>query len=63
MNRHICCILGLSALLISVPRFRAQSTQKADTSPHSVQMISVEPDVKLEVLDWGGNGRPMFCAR
>jgi pimeloyl-ACP methyl ester carboxylesterase len=22
-------------------------------------MIQVEPDVKLEVLDWGGTGRPL----
>ena len=32
---------------------------KVDTSPHSVQMISVEPSVKLEVLDWGGSGRSL----
>jgi hypothetical protein len=30
-----------------------------DVSPHTVQMIPVEPDVKLEVLDWGGTGRPL----
>jgi len=28
-----------------------------DTSPHTVQFITVEKDVKLEVLDWGGAGR------
>src|SRR5260370_30500715 len=30
-----------------------------DTSPHKVQFISVDKDVKLEVLDWGGNGSPL----
>lgn len=30
-----------------------------DPSPHSVQFVTVEKDVKLEVLDWGGTGRPM----
>ncbi len=29
----------------------------ADPSPHSVQFITVDKDVKLEVLDWGGSGR------
>ena len=30
-----------------------------DTSPHTIQFIMVENNVKLEVLDWGGSGRPM----
>src|SRR5579862_6274456 len=30
-----------------------------DTSPHKVQFVTVDKDVKLEVLDWGGRGRPI----
>ncbi|HEY1744185.1 MAG TPA: alpha/beta hydrolase [Granulicella sp.] len=30
-----------------------------DPSPHTVQFITVETGVKLEVLDWGGTGRPI----
>jgi non-heme chloroperoxidase len=30
-----------------------------DPSPHSLQMVSVDKDVQLEVLDWGGTGRPV----
>jgi pimeloyl-ACP methyl ester carboxylesterase len=30
-----------------------------DPSPHKVQFVTVEPGVKLEVLDWGGTGRPL----
>lgn len=30
-----------------------------DVSPHTVQFITVAPDVKLQVLDWGGVGRPL----
>jgi len=30
-----------------------------DTSPHKVQFIEVEKGVSLEVLDWGGQGRPL----
>ena len=31
-----------------------------DPSPHRREMISVEQDVQLEVLDWGGKGRPLI---
>jgi len=34
--------------------------QPADTSPHTVQFVAVEKDVKLEVLDWGGSGHPLL---
>jgi len=33
--------------------------EKTDSSRHIVQMISVEQGVSLEVLDWGGTGRPL----
>ena len=29
-----------------------------DPSPHTVKLVTVEPGVQLEVLDWGGTGRP-----
>lgn len=32
---------------------------KPDSSPHAVSFVTVEKDVKLEVLDWGGSGRPV----
>jgi non-heme chloroperoxidase len=30
-----------------------------DPSPHNVEFITVDKDVRLEVLDWGGSGPPM----
>ena len=30
-----------------------------DPSRHQVQFVTVEDNVKLEVLDWGGSGRPI----
>lgn len=30
-----------------------------DPSPHRVQFVDVESNIRLEVLDWGGNGRPL----
>ena len=29
----------------------------SDSSPHEVSLVSVEPGVRLEVLDWGGAGK------
>jgi pimeloyl-ACP methyl ester carboxylesterase len=31
-----------------------------DSSAHTVQFVTVAPDVNLEVLDWGGVGRPVI---
>jgi hypothetical protein len=33
---------------------------KPDSSTHAVQFVTVDKDVRLEVLDWGGAGRPMI---
>lgn len=30
-----------------------------DPSPHTVRFVEVEHNVRLEVLDWGGSGRPL----
>lgn len=35
------------------------ATEWKDPSPHKVQFVTVEDNVKLEVLDWGGSGRPL----
>jgi len=46
-----------------VPLLLYRSTKETayvrDPSPHKVQFITVDTDVKLEVLDWGGSGRPL----
>jgi len=34
-------------------------TEWKDPSPHSTQLVTVDKDVKLEVVDWGGKGRPV----
>lgn len=31
----------------------------ADVTPHRVRMVTVAPSVQLEVIDWGGTGKPM----
>jgi len=35
------------------------ATEWKDPSPHKVRFVTVEKNVALEVLDWGGTGRPL----
>ena len=37
-----------------------EDSEWKDPSPHAVQFVTVNRDVKLEVLDWGGTGRPLL---
>jgi non-heme chloroperoxidase len=36
-----------------------KTTTWQDPSPHKVTFVTVDKDVRLEVLDWGGSGRPL----
>jgi len=48
-------------LLVSLP-WRLPAQQPArwhDPSPHKIQFVTVDDNVKLEVLDWGGSGRSL----
>lgn len=40
-------------------RRATKETAWLDPSPHRTEFITVEKNVKLEVLDWGGSGRPL----
>jgi non-heme chloroperoxidase len=51
--------VALAALAVSGGRARAQAAWH-DPSPHRVRMITVAPNVALEVLDWGGTGDPII---
>jgi hypothetical protein len=34
-----------------------ESSWRRDRTPHKIQFVTVEDNVKLEVVDWGGSGR------
>jgi TonB-dependent SusC/RagA subfamily outer membrane receptor len=55
MRRH----LRYTALLLIAPIALGAQAIPGDTSRHTQRFINVEPTVKLEVLDWGGTGRPL----
>src|ERR1700686_3976109 len=48
----------LLALLVTSALCAQESTWR-DPSKHGVQFIAVEDGVRLEVLDWGGSGKPL----
>lgn len=62
MRLYGSCVFRVVTFLCLIGVLRAQDAPShtvQDTSPHTAQMISVENNVKLEVLDWGGTGRPL----
>jgi len=50
---------AVSAVLIGSTRAAQPVAEWRDPSPHRATMVSAERDVSLEVLDWGGAGRPI----
>lgn len=54
------CTLGQLSFPITFQRATKETAWKIDTSSHSVEFITVDKNVKLEVLDWGGSGRDLI---
>jgi non-heme chloroperoxidase len=52
------CLWFTALLLLSAARLHAQLETAA--SHYTARFVSVEEDVRLEVLDWGGTGRPLI---
>jgi len=57
---HCSCLAG-SVLLafLAVPLHSQSAAVWKDPSPHTTRYVTVDKDVRLEVLDWGGSGRPI----
>jgi pimeloyl-ACP methyl ester carboxylesterase len=53
MARCLVAVIALSACGL-------QAQDPTDRSPHTGQFVTVEPGVRLEVLDWGGSGSPLI---
>ena len=52
--------IQLRLLLASLLLWSLSLSAQSDVSPHKVQFVTVEEGVRLEVLDWGGSGRPLI---
>jgi non-heme chloroperoxidase len=46
-------------LFISANLYAQGRPSQADSTSHSVRFVTVDSGVRLEVLDWGGTGRPL----
>lgn len=55
MNRCHGVVAFVCVLTVAIPAH----AQWQDPSTHHVSLVQVEKDVRLEVLDWGGSGRPV----
>src|SRR5437016_11211293 len=54
--------IPLTLTLVAAVAFGGLSQQPRtwqDPSPHITQFVTVDKNVRLEVLDWGGSGRPL----
>jgi len=47
------------AIAIAIASAQAPGSWR-DPSPHTVRFVTVDSSVRLEVLDWGGSGRPLL---
>jgi pimeloyl-ACP methyl ester carboxylesterase len=54
---HLVSMIFVSSLAASV--YAQAAGDWVDPSPHKVSFVLVDTDVRLEVLDWGGTGRPL----
>jgi non-heme chloroperoxidase len=59
LHRYWLCILVLPIVPVVAPLCAQASAVWHDLSPHKVQFVTVDENVRLEVLDWGGAGRPI----
>lgn len=55
-------VFCIALVLAGVPQGAAERAGaiEGDPSPHQVRMVTVDSSVRLEVLDWGGAGRPLL---
>lgn len=51
----IACLLSIASLSPS-----SYTSAQTDATPHKIQMVTVDPGIRLEVLDWGGSGTPLI---
>ena len=61
MSRTTGSLVAASSLVIAgfVPLAAQESGAWKDPSPHKISFVPVDNEVRLEVLDWGGSGRPL----
>ena len=49
-----------SPIPLDLDRANEESSWRRDRTPHKIHFIEVDDQVRLEVVDWGGSGRPLI---
>jgi non-heme chloroperoxidase len=57
MTIRLAHLLFMVSLVLGA---NAHAQARPDTTPHKVQFVTVDKSVRVEVVDWGGTGRPML---
>lgn len=57
MTPYFLSVLGVA--FVAATSASPQQIEWKDPSPHAVKFVTVDEDVQLEVLDWGGSGPPL----
>lgn len=52
-------LLALLALPAAAQTAAAPASTSTDTTAHATRLVTVADGIRLEVVDWGGNGRPL----
>lgn len=55
-RRRSVAVLAVIFLTVGIPSASAQPDEWGDPSPHVIRSVTVDANVQLEVLDWGGSG-------
>jgi pimeloyl-ACP methyl ester carboxylesterase len=50
----------IAGILLFTSSVAQAQTPASDASPHTVRTVATDDGVRLEVLDWGGTGRPLI---
>jgi non-heme chloroperoxidase len=60
VDRGRVATIFIGVWILTAGAARAQEVATShDPSPHSARFVAVEANVQLEVLEWGGSGRPL----
>ena len=59
MHRFVRRACVMLFIFLGVPLYSQQPASWKDPSPHVTRFVTVDKNVRLEVLDWGGSGRPL----
>jgi hypothetical protein len=49
--------IPILCLALMAPLYSQHPISWRDSSPHTIQFVTVDKEVRLEVLDWGGRGK------